>query len=208
MAGDDAAETWYVRARGRILGPLSWDQLLALRHRGQLARFDQVSRDRHAWVAADSLERLFPRTGTGAFAVGPGARSPAPHRHKEPESSAFLILDDDAAAEPVASPASPAGPTDEEPAGWHYADAGTPRGPVGYPELKRLAREGRIGPATLYWRSGLEQWTPGSELPELNRLWPFAEDSPSARTAGRTLRRPGTPGRVRPLSGQAPARWR
>ena len=31
MAGEEGAETWYVRARGRTLGPLSWAQLQALR---------------------------------------------------------------------------------------------------------------------------------------------------------------------------------
>ncbi len=30
MAGEAAAESWYVRARGRVLGPLSWEQLQAL----------------------------------------------------------------------------------------------------------------------------------------------------------------------------------
>ena len=46
-----------------------------------------------------------------------------------------------------------------------------PQGPVGFSELQRLARDGRIGPGTLYWRSGLEQWTSGSDLAELNVLW-------------------------------------
>lgn len=184
MAGEDTSETWYVRSRGRVLGPLTWEQLLALRHRGQLARFDQLSHDKQGWVAADSVERLFPKAGTGAFIAGPDAHTPARGRPREDESSGFLILDDEAPGEAVAGPAAAAGPAAEEPLGWHYADGSTPQGPVDYPELKRLARQGRIGPATLFWRTGLEQWTPGSDLPELNRLWPFEKDPPAAQGRG------------------------
>ena len=193
MADEGAAETWYVRARGRILGPLSWEQLHALRERGQLARFDQVSRDRQSWMPADSLERLFPRGGSGgAFVAGSVARpSSAPSRAQQPDSSGFLILgdEDDRGGGPSAGPAVDlvmAAPVPDEPAAWYFAESGTPHGPVDYPELKRLARDGRVGPATLYWRSGLEQWTAGSDLPELNRLWPFDGES-GATTASKSL---------------------
>jgi hypothetical protein len=181
MAGEDAAEIWYVRARGRIQGPLTWAQLHSLRERGQLARFDQVSRDRQNWVAADSVERLFPRSGAGgAFVAGPRVKEHSPKPASEPEPVEFLILDDDETSRPEPAPDAdpvPAGLTTDEPTSWYYADAGSPQGPVSYSDLKRLAKDGRIGPATLYWRSGLDQWTTGSDLPELNRLWPF-EASP------------------------------
>jgi hypothetical protein len=188
MAGEDVAESWYVRARGRILGPLSWAQLQALRERGQLARFDQVSRDRQNWVAADSLERLFPRGNSGgAFVAGSGARDPGSKRGSEPESVGFLILGDEDGGSRGAELVT-ARPAADEPTGWYYADAGVPQGPVGYSELKRLAKDDRIGPATLYWRSGLEGWTSGSDLPELNRLWPF--EGGSGGESGAVARRP------------------
>jgi GYF domain 2 len=200
MAGEDAAETWYVRARGRVLGPLTWEQLLALRERGQLARFDQVSRDRQEWVAADSLERLFPRGGAaGAFIAGAGARQPGADRPGDLESDGLLILDDEDGGGAAPGPAARAGAPADEPAGWYYAEAGTPQGPVGFGELRRLARDGRIGPSTLYWRSGLEQWTTGSDLSELGRLWPD-EDAPGAGPTAATLpprdRKPGPAGAV------------
>src|SRR5262249_51852212 len=156
--GEDASATWYVRSRGRVLGPLSWDQLRALRERGQLARFDQVSQDRENWMAADRLEQLFPRRGAGgAFVSGMAPEHKAPKRDREPEPDpdGFLLLEDDDEGIPVADP-RPAGPAAEEPARWYYAEAGVPEGPVDVSELKRLARDGRIGPATLYWRDGLE----------------------------------------------------
>jgi hypothetical protein len=197
MAGEAAAESWYVRARGRILGPLSWEQLQALRERGQLARFDQVSRDRQTWLPADSLERLFPRGGGGgAFIPGGRPEDRGPKRGPEPEPDAvgFLILDDDDAggSDQVSSSRTAGSPANES-AGWYYAEAGAPQGPVSLPELERLVDDGRIGAGTLYWRSGLDQWTAGSDLPELNLLWRY-EANPGAAAGGATLRpRGGAP---------------
>jgi hypothetical protein len=175
MAGEDAGETWYVRARGRVLGPLTWDQLRVLRQRGQLARFDQVSQDRQTWMEADRLEQLFPRGGAGgAFVAGMAPAHQAPRRahESEPEPDGFLFLEDDDQGAPAVG-GRPTGPAAEEPIAWYYAEAGAPQGPVDRSDLKRLARDGRIGPATLYWRDGLEQWTSGSDLRELDRLWPY-----------------------------------
>lgn len=213
MAGEDTGDTWYVRARGRVLGPLSWAQLQALRERGQLARFDQVSRDRQSWAPADSLERLFPRGGSGgAFVAGTGARTISerpkrrPVQEPEPEPDGFLILDDDAGGS--GPDLRTAGPASDEPTGWYYAEAGVPQGPVDYPDLRRLAKDGRIGPDTLYWRSGLEQWTSGSDLRELDRLWPFDDGNrgaatsatPPARGAGDEPGRPLAAPRREPLA--------
>jgi S1-C subfamily serine protease len=50
---------WYVRARGRTLGPFSWAQLESLRSRGQLAQFHEVSQDKRTWVHASTLHELF-----------------------------------------------------------------------------------------------------------------------------------------------------
>jgi hypothetical protein len=214
MAGDDAAESWYVRARGRILGPLSWAQLQALRERGQLARFDQVSRDRQSWAAADTLERLFPPSASGgAFVAGTGPKTRGAPRDPRPnsESDGFLILEDVDEVRPASVAGADLGsdgPSADEPTAWYYAESGMPQGPVGYADLKRLARDRRIGPGTLYWRGGLEQWTSGADLPELNRLWPYAGDPGATAVGGAAAPREGnaapgqaaTPPRVDPLA--------
>ncbi len=54
-----SSELWYVRDRNRVTGPFNREQLEALRRRGQLARFHQVSRDRQSWVSAATLSDLF-----------------------------------------------------------------------------------------------------------------------------------------------------
>lgn len=198
MSSGEAAEGWYVRSRGRVHGPMSWDQLVAMRLRGQVARFDQLSRDGRTWDPADSVEELFPRSDTpGAFVPPPGERrrsassstgTGAGSGHKKgaaPEEVGFLILDDEPGSPgrrsstqmPPSAPASrgPAaiprpGAADDPPV-WFYADAGMPQGPVPLSELKSLAGGGRITSDTLYWRAGLDQWTAGTILPELAALW-------------------------------------
>src|SRR5262245_43979974 len=51
---------WYVRIRGRVLGPFSVPQLEDLRDRGQLRIFHEVSGDRLTWQsAAAALPELF-----------------------------------------------------------------------------------------------------------------------------------------------------
>ena len=50
---------WYVRSKGRTLGPFSWAQLESLRDRGQLAQFHEVSQDKRTWVHASTLRELF-----------------------------------------------------------------------------------------------------------------------------------------------------
>ena len=51
---------------------------------------------------------------------------------------------------------------------WFYIADGQRVGPVDDAELIRLAREGRLSPATLVWNASLgEQWAPASSVPGL-----------------------------------------
>ena len=94
----------------------------------------------------------------------------------------------------------PSGTATDESSTWYYAESGIPQGPVGLSELKRLARGGRIGAGTLYWTSGLDQWTTGSDIPQLKALWPAGAD-PGAAAGGVSLPARGH----RDSPGQAPA---
>ncbi len=62
--GDD----WYVRSRGKVLGPFGFQQLETLRNQKRLAKFDEVSRgDRRSWTVASSLPELFPSESTSGY---------------------------------------------------------------------------------------------------------------------------------------------
>jgi hypothetical protein len=151
----EASDGWYIQARGRVLGPLTWSQLRALRDRGQLARFHAVSRDRHHWVSAASLHQLFPKAEGGGSA---GTADPPAHPVE------FIVLDEAESTSPRSNPTAPA---EYEGPAWFFARDGGQHGPLPLCELQGLAAAGEISPETLVWRNGMEDWTPGLLIPEL-----------------------------------------
>jgi hypothetical protein len=139
------ATVWYLRFRGRVTGPYDRAQLEALRRRGQLSRFHEVSPDRVAWSSAASL---LPQV----------VEPPRPKASPTPEpDDAFELVEG-----PGPSPAH-AGTAAE----WYYARDGSQVGPVGIDELRRLVSAGQIHEETLVWTAGMTAWTPVREVPGL-----------------------------------------
>src|SRR5258708_1234857 len=56
---DGSAASFYIRNRGRVLGPFSVERLKALRARGQFSRVHEVSQDGNSWQPATTLGVLF-----------------------------------------------------------------------------------------------------------------------------------------------------
>ena len=52
-------QLYFIRNRGRVLGPFSVDRLNSLRARGQFSRVHEVSVDRVNWFPGSSLDHLF-----------------------------------------------------------------------------------------------------------------------------------------------------
>jgi hypothetical protein len=145
---------WYVRARGRILGPFTWAQLESLRDRGQLARFHEVSKDRQAWMGAAGLAQLFAPSDAGAVSLGSAASSA-----ESTDSNGYGLVGDPGS--------QPRGGTGEDLAVWFYARDGTHQGPLPIGELRRMAGSGEIDPYTLVWTKGMPNWIPANQVPEL-----------------------------------------
>src|SRR5438270_13529204 len=71
--------SWYMRTRGRVLGPFSWSQLESLRDRGQLSQFHELSQDRQVWVNAATRAALFgDRSGSMTVVEGHVPRNAVP----------------------------------------------------------------------------------------------------------------------------------
>jgi hypothetical protein len=186
LASGDISDGWYVRARGRVLGPLTWAQLQSLRDRGQLARFHEVSQDRQSWVGAESLTDLFPpaeprrppRSPDPAPTLRP---TPAPTPPQDEE----LVLSDE---EPVLPGWTE--PTAQEAPTWFFARGSAPQGPIRFSELRRMADRGELGPDTPLWKSGMEEWVPGSRVAGLSFPTPAgAATGPDGRPSAHGLRR-------------------
>jgi S1-C subfamily serine protease len=128
---------WYVRMRGRVIGPLQMQQLRALRDRGQFRSFHEVSEDRQAWRPASTLTEVFATTAIEEQAkqetCGVADLAPLP-----PEADA---------RQPIAA--------------WYYAAAdGKREGPVSEDQLIAMWSQGAITAMTLVWKDGLRNWLP------------------------------------------------
>jgi hypothetical protein len=145
---------WYVRSRGRILGPFSWAQLESLRDRGQLARFHEVSKDRQTWTGAASLSQLFGTSSPGVEALHSGGSSSAPS-----DPNAYVLVGNSSARAQSGA--------DEDLSVWFFARDGSHHGPVHVGELRRMAAGGEINPYTQVWTKGMANWVAAHQVPEL-----------------------------------------
>jgi hypothetical protein len=124
---------YYVRVRGKVLGPFGMPQLRSLRDRGQLSSFHEISEDRQGWASAASLDELF---------AGDGRRAASGSRP-----------DVFSEAEGVREP-----PGGEK---WRYVAAdGQEQGPVTRAGLLRLHQSGAINDGTQVWQEGMAEWLP------------------------------------------------
>jgi hypothetical protein len=143
---------WYVRARGRVLGPFNWAQLETLRDRGQLARFDEVSQDRQAWMGAASLSQLFPNSEArvGSFSSSSPSADP----------NAYGLVNETGSRQAATSA--------QDLPSWFYTQGATHQGPVRLQELQQMVANGQVGPGTLVWQKGMPTWIPGHQVAELH----------------------------------------
>ena len=213
MAGEDAAETWYVRARGRVLGPIELGPAPGVARAGAartirpgLARPPELGGGRHPGA---TLPAARARAGRSSAARERRPRADAGPRAGV-RSAGFLILDDDDdAVRPaprcrVAGPAGPA-PTSRRPgitprqgrrrARWVLRVEAAGEGSPDRPRYALLARR----PGAMDERLG----SPRAEPPLARRAIPERR-----RLAEHPLRARETPGRARRRRPRASTRSR
>lgn len=136
---------WYVRVRGKVMGPFDIEQLRSLRSRGRFGRFHEVSEDRKTWQPASTLTELFSAPAT---ATAPPEQQYSGSAENESEAPLIEIRD-------------------EVPDTWYYIKDGNTVGPVSTDALRRLPTTGEIGPNDQVWREGTENWVPAATVPGL-----------------------------------------
>jgi hypothetical protein len=141
--------TWYIRARGRITGPFSVKQLEALRKRGQLARFHELSEDRQSWSSAALLPGLFPEPpmpgGQAASAIGVDANNEAYEINLDQQIDELA-------------------PDQEQ---WFYMRDGATVGPVSLLALQEMASRSEIRPDCFVWKEGMPTWVNCRQVPQV-----------------------------------------
>lgn len=147
MADTDNATNYFIRVRGRVLGPYDVAQLKTLRGRGQFGRANEVSTDRQTWQSAASIEHLF--GGTTA------------------------IVTTRAASKEAASVAEPSGsgpPGRSMTPVWHYAVGAEQCGPVTLLELRGMIASSQLMPDDNVWKEGMADWIPIRDVAELRAV--------------------------------------
>ena len=141
-----AEPTWYVRDKGRVMGPFDDSQMERMRVAGRLTRGSEVSRDQRTWVAASSL----------ATAVGVEPVREAIHAETGTGAGRAAMSGELASATP---------PT------WYYARGKERVGPVSLPDIRQLIAVGTLSADTHVWNPAMPDWKPASVVPELRSLF-------------------------------------
>jgi hypothetical protein len=82
------APQWYVRVRGKTLGPFSLERLVQSRDQGQLQPSHEVSTDRQTWVPASSLAEVFPPQPWAPELLSVPEAPPQPQAQPQPPQQA------------------------------------------------------------------------------------------------------------------------
>ncbi len=158
MAGSESDTSYYVRIRGKILGPFDVGQLKTLRSRGQFGRANEISNDRVTWQSASTIEHLFAESSIRK-------RSSDTFEDEEPEATV--------------TSSSP--PNHSLSSVWYYAIGEEQSGPVSLLEIRKLIASHQLCVDDLVWKDGLADWVPIRDVSELNaiaKIAPPAQASP------------------------------
>jgi S1-C subfamily serine protease len=144
---------YYIRVRGKVMGPLGLHQLKTLRDRGQFRRFHEVSEDGTRWMPASLLSDLFPSSAAGKDQIS---------------QPASLERGDSQPASP-ANAGNVAKVPAQSPAEWYYMDPDENRqGPVSKEKFLALVQTRAINDKTPVWKNGMADWETAGSVKELD----------------------------------------
>lgn len=143
-------DLWYVRSKGRTIGPFPFSKLETLRDRSMLSRFDDVSNDGKTWTVASQVPALFdepkdqPLTGN--------------------QTSQKMIDQDETLFNKAMATHLDRNDPDRS-VQWYYVKDGVHVGPISFNDLQVLAARGELVDQSLVWNENLPSWIHASTLP-------------------------------------------
>ena len=147
-------DKYYVRFRGRTLGPFDAGKVRELIKRGQVTRMHELSPDGVSWQQAEVFTELFPAATQPEQAVEP-----------------FTHAGPDQAAQNTGPEAAPT-----ETAEWYAHLNNENKGPVTKDQIAQWIAAGAITQETLVWQEGREDWEPANiAVPELFAASPSSD---------------------------------
>lgn len=146
------SHTYYVRVRGRTLGPYDLDAIRQMARRAQVGRSHEVSLDGLAWTIASNYPEIFERPQVaGTDPRGFGTQG-------TPSGTAGFPPGGTVPSGP------PVGPT----VMWHYTVDGQQQdAPIDHQTLVNLIASGRIGGDDNVWNETMSDWKTVADMPEL-----------------------------------------
>jgi hypothetical protein len=148
------SDTYYIRVRGRVQGPVDLDRLKELASKGQLNRSHELSKDSKSWIPAGNVKEVFERPSKVIVQTVNQASTTQPSG--PPSVSSGLPSN----TNPYAT--SPQSMIRE----WHYTINGAQMGPVATAEIIELIQHKSLARDDLVWKNGMPQWTQATYLPE------------------------------------------
>jgi len=147
-------DKYYVRFRGRTLGPFDAGKVRELIKRGQVTRMHELSPDGVSWQQAEVFSELFPAAAQPEQAFEPLTQS-------VPNQAG-------AATEPEPEPT--------QTADWYAHLNNENKGPVTKDQIGQWIAAGAITQETLVWQEGREDWEPANiAVPELFTASPASD---------------------------------
>lgn len=150
MNSIESASRYYVRFKGKRIGPLEAEKIVSMVRRGQLTRRHELSRDGSSWQRAENFQEFFASDGQ-ATDVAPA----------NPSSNGV-------AGDSIAGNGDPNGDAGVSSTKWYMDVDGKPSAPINEADLRRQLSAGTIPWNTRLWHEGITEWTEAAELfPEL-----------------------------------------
>ena len=153
MSGD---EQYYIRVRGRTLGPFDIEKLKQLHTRGQFGRSHEVSTNRQTWMSGGNLLAVFSEPERASANVSTA--------QSEPEG--YTVQSDEGNIQPTntITPPVPNPPSEDQ---WYFSSQGEVQGPMSLVVLQARIFRGQLSEHDLIWSPGFQDWTPLEKVPEL-----------------------------------------
>ena len=132
------SDSYFIKSRGRTLGPYTLLQCQQMARKGQLARTSEISTDNSNWSQASNYPEVFERPITIAVVSHTVIHEPAP--------------------------AGPPAPSMDS--AWYYALNGEQKGPTSNENILAMVRAGSLTATDRIWREGLDNWVQVSDIGE------------------------------------------
>ncbi|MDR1383193.1 MAG: DUF4339 domain-containing protein [Planctomycetaceae bacterium] len=188
--------SYYVKFRGKTLGPLEENQLQDMVRQGKLGRMSEVSHDGQKWTKAGDEETFFPKTSKTVCPPTPRhfpSVSKAIHRQEINSSDGLTLVPPELDASNTSQPNAISQFTDNHisdknsnDAIWYYSEDGTTGvGPFSQNDLAQLFRQGKISGKTIVWRdsnddSNSSDPIAAENMPEFVPIFRCSDDAPTS----------------------------